>query len=259
MERRSIRITGRAISGFIWQLCSHAGQQRQTRPQKSIGLVAPRLHPRYGLTNMSTIVVTQKNGTTCIGADTLSCLGSLRQKAQHVVNKTKITKIADTYIGLTGTSSSLVVLNSYFANPERPRDFCSSEAIFETFRHAHGWLKAEYFMAAAPDKGEEYETTQFYGLMANPHGIFAIYSYRTAQQFHKFWAAGSGRDFALGAMQTAYDQDLSAEEIAKVGLAAAAEFDSATAAPFEVHSMPMIDAASPSKAVKKPSRAKKKR
>ena len=30
------------------------------------------------------------------------------------------------------------------------------------------------------------------------HGIFALYSYRSAQQFHKFWAAGSGRDYALG-------------------------------------------------------------
>jgi ATP-dependent protease HslVU (ClpYQ) peptidase subunit len=192
------------------------------------------------MTHMSTIVVTQKNGTACIGADTLSCLGSLRQKANHVVNKTKITHIGDTFIGLTGTSASLVVLNSYFANPERPRDFSSPEAIFETFRYAHGWLKAEYFMSAMPDKGEEYETTQFYGLAANAHGIFAIYSYRSAQQFHRFWAAGSGRDFALGAMQAAYDRCETAEEIARIGLEAAAEFDSATSLPLEIHTVPLI-------------------
>jgi ATP-dependent HslUV protease subunit HslV len=194
---------------------------------------------------MSTIVVTQKNGIACIGADTLSCLGSLRQKAQHVVNKTKITRIGDTYIGLTGTSASLVVMNSYFANPERPRDFSSCEAIFETFRHAHHWMKAEYFMATMPDKGEEYETTQFYGLAANEHGIFAIYSYRSAQQFHKFWAAGSGRDYALGAMQAAYDKGKTAEEIARIGLEAAAEFDSATSGPFEIHNVPLLSAAKP--------------
>jgi ATP-dependent protease HslVU (ClpYQ) peptidase subunit len=161
------------------------------------------------------------------------------------VNKTKITKIGDTFIGLTGTSASLVVLNSYFSNPDRPRDFSSCEMIFETFRHAHAWLKAEYFMTAMPDKGEEYETTQFYGLAANTHGIFALYSYRSAQQFHKFWAAGSGRDFALGAMQTAYDSGKSAEEIARAGLEAAAEFDSATSAPFEIHSIPLAGAEKP--------------
>ena len=210
---------------------------------------------------MSTIVVAQKNGVACIGADTMSSLGSLRQKANHIVNKTKITKIGDTFIGLTGTSTSLVVMNSYFANPERPRDFSSTAAIFETFRHAHHWMKAEYFMSTMPDKGEEYETTQFYGLMANPHGIFALYSYRSAQQFHNFWAAGSGRDFALGAMQTVYDHYDDVTDIVKAGLYASAEFDSATAGPFEIYTCPLMNAESPFKAAKpaKPAKTAKKR
>jgi len=200
---------------------------------------------------MSTIVVAQKNGVACIGADTMSCLGSLRQKAHHIVNKTKITKIGDTHIGLTGTSASLVVMNSYFSNPERPRDFSSTDSIFETFRHAHHWMKAEYFMTTMASKDEEYETTQFYGLVANPHGIFALYSYRSSQQFHKFWAAGSGRDYALGAMQSVYDQYDDVVDIVKAGLNASAEFDSATGSPFEIYKCDMIQPAAPVKAVKK--------
>lgn len=206
---------------------------------------------------MSTIVVAQKNGVACIGADTMSCLGSLRQQAHHIVNKTKITRIDDSYIGLTGTSASLVVMNSYFSNPERPRNFSDTDAIFETFRHAHHWMKAEYFMCTMPDKGEEYETTQFYGLVANPHGIFALYSYRSAQQFHRFWAAGSGRDYALGAMQVAYDECDDVVDIVKKGLSAAAEFDSATGAPFEIYKCDLIQPAAsakparPAKPVKK--------
>lgn len=192
---------------------------------------------------MSTIVVAQKNGFTCIGADTLSSLGSLRQKAHHVVNKSKVTKVGDTFIGLTGTSASIVVMESYFANPEHPRDFSSTAAIFETFRMAHHHLKTDYFMAAHPDKDDEYETTQFYGLAANPHGIFALYSYRSAQQFHKFWAAGSGRDYALGAMQTVYDHFDKAEDIVRAGLEAAAEFDSGTGAPFEIHKVKLAGTA----------------
>jgi len=190
---------------------------------------------------MSTIVVAQKNGYACIGADTLSCLGSLRQKAHHIVNKSKVTRIGDTFIGLTGTSASLVVLNSYFSNPERPADFSSTDAIFETLRHAHYFMKNEYYMATMPDKDEEYETTQFYGLAANPYGIFAIYSYRSAQQFHKFWSAGSGRDYALGAMQTIYDHCETAEQVVHAGLAASAEFDSATSSPFEIYNIPLIE------------------
>ena len=123
---------------------------------------------------MSTIVVAQKDGVACIAADTMSCLGTLRQQAHHVANHSKIVKINDSYVGLTGTSASLVVLNSYFSNPERPRDFSSPDRIFETFRHAHHWMKAEYFMATTPANNEEYEISQFYGLVANPHGIFAL-------------------------------------------------------------------------------------
>ena len=207
---------------------------------------------------MSTIVVAQKNGVACIGADTMSSLGSVRQKAHHVVNKTKIAKVGDSYIGLTGTSASLVVMNSYFSNPERPRNFSSTESIFETFRHAHHWMKAEYFMSTLPDKGEEYETTQFYGVIANPHGIFALYSYRTAQQFHRFWAAGSGRDFALGAMQTVYDHYQDVTDIVKAGLYAAAEFDGSTAGPFEIFTCPLAGAEQAFKAVKSAKKAARK-
>ncbi len=191
---------------------------------------------------MSTIVVAQKNGIACLGADTLSSLGSLRQKAHHIVNKTKVTMIGDTFIGLTGTSASLVVMESYFADQEKPRDFSSTAAIFETLRVAHHFLKADYFMTAGGDKDDEYETTQFHGLAANSHGIFALYSYRSAQQFHKFWAAGSGRDYALGAMQAVYDKFDKVEDIIKAGLEAAAEFDSGTSGPFEVHSIPLAKA-----------------
>jgi ATP-dependent HslUV protease, peptidase subunit HslV len=191
---------------------------------------------------MSTIVVAQKNGKVCIGADTMSSLGSIRQRAHHVANHSKITKIGDTYVGLTGTSASLVVMKSYFSNPERPRDFSSTDGIFETLRYAHQFLKGEYFMSAAPGAGEEYETTQFYGVAANPHGIFALYSYRSCQQFQRFWASGSGRDFALGAMHVAYDKAKTVEEVVKEGLRAAAEFDGGTSGPYEMHSMNLTGA-----------------
>jgi ATP-dependent HslUV protease subunit HslV len=194
---------------------------------------------------MSTIVVAQKNGRVCLGADTMSSLGSLRQRSHHVANHSKIAKVGDTYIGLTGTSASLVVLRSYFANQERPRDFSSTDAIFETLRHAHHYLKAEYFMTAQPRNEEEYETTQFYGVAANPHGIFGIYSYRSCQQFHRFWAAGSGRDFALGAMQMVYEAAETAEQVVRAGLHAAAEFDGGTAGPYEVYSVPLLGAEKP--------------
>ena len=113
-------------------------------------------------------------------------------------------------------------------------------------------------MTTMASKDEEYETTQFYGLVANPHGIFALYSYRSAQQFHKFWAAGSGRDYALGAMQSVYDQYDDVVDIVKAGLSASAEFDSATGSPFEIYQCDLIQPAPTIKAFKAVKKARKK-
>ena len=52
-------------------------------------------------------------------------------------------------------------------------------------------------------------------------------------------------------MQTAYDQCKTAEEVARAGLEAAAEFDSATSAPFEIHNVPLLSAAKPKTSRKK--------
>ena len=52
-------------------------------------------------------------------------------------------------------------------------------------------------------------------------------------------------------MQTAYDKCKTAEEIARAGLEAAAEFDSATSAPFEIHNVPLLSAVKPKTSRKK--------
>jgi ATP-dependent protease HslVU (ClpYQ) peptidase subunit len=50
--------------------------------------------------------------------------------------------------------------------------------------------------------------------------------------YSKFWAIGSGRDFAIGAMYAQYDKLDSAEEIARVGVEAGCEFDTNSALPL---------------------------
>jgi ATP-dependent HslUV protease subunit HslV len=55
---------------------------------------------------------------------------------------------------------------------------------------------------------------------------------RDTNEFDRFWAIGSGANFALGAMYAVYDQLASAEEIAKMGIMAGAEFDSGSALPL---------------------------
>ena len=59
----------------------------------------------------------------------------------------------------------------------------------------------------------------------------------SVQGFARFWAFGSGDEYALGAMRVAYPTASSAEEIARTGLEAAADFDASTGLPIEVHTI----------------------
>jgi ATP-dependent protease HslVU (ClpYQ) peptidase subunit len=58
---------------------------------------------------------------------------------------------------------------------------------------------------------------------------------REVFEFDRFWAIGSGRDFALGAMYAVYAKAKSAAAIAETGVMAGAEFDTGTSAPVLLH------------------------
>ena len=57
-------------------------------------------------------------------------------------------------------------------------------------------------------------------------------------EYKRFTALGSGDEFALGAMTAVYDDDTkSAENIARIGVEVAAEFDDSTGLPLEYYSV----------------------
>ena len=83
-------------------------------------------------------------------------------------------------------------------------DFSSKAAIFETFRKLHPILKEQHFLNPKEEEDDPYESTQITALIANEHGIFGVYSMREVFEYTQFWAVGSGREFALGAMYALY-------------------------------------------------------
>ena len=56
------------------------------------------------------------------------------------------------------------------------------------------------------DKEDALESSRMDCLIANPHGIFGVAAHRTVQEFSRFYAYGSGSDYALGAMYSAYER-----------------------------------------------------
>jgi len=188
---------------------------------------------------MSTVVVVKKDGRVCIAADTLVSWGGTKLGAHYIADMSKVIQVGDTFLGVTGASTHKRVIEHYFARCEK-YSFNSPEEIFETWREFHKALKSDYFLNTGDDKDAPYENSHMHVLLANPHGIFGIYALRSVDEYNKFWAFGSGTDYALGALHCSYDRFEKVEDIARAAIEAAAEFDNATALPVTVHSVELI-------------------
>lgn len=181
---------------------------------------------------MSTVVVAQKNGRACIAADSLTSFGDTKQSAEFVADSNKILQFEDFYMGIVGSAAHQLVIRSLFKNHSDKFDFSSQLAIFETLKQLHPILKEEYFLNSKDEDEDAYESSRVDALLMTPKGIYGIYSLREVDQYTRFWAVGSGAEYALGAMHTVYDRLESAEHIAHAGVTAGATFDNASALPL---------------------------
>ena len=152
---------------------------------------------------MTTLVAVRKNDEIAIAADSLTTFGDTRLAAQHDRSYEKIVRYRDTCIGLCGSAAHQLVFESLLAR-HGDLDFSNKLAIFETFRKLHPILKEQHFLNPKEEDDDPYESTQITALVANRHGIFGVYSMREVFEYTQFWAVGSGREFALGAMHALY-------------------------------------------------------
>lgn len=187
---------------------------------------------------MTTCVVVKKNGQIAIAADSLVTFGDTRLSNAYEANE-KIFQVGDSFVTLAGTAAHFPVMRKLLASMGEECRFGSREEVFDTFSKVHELLKEKYFLNTKEEEEDPYESSQITALIANPHGIFGVYSYREVFSFDRFWGIGSGRNFALGAMYAAWDHAETAHDIAEIGVKAGVEFDKSTAAPFRIHSFPM--------------------
>jgi ATP-dependent protease HslVU (ClpYQ) peptidase subunit len=185
---------------------------------------------------MTTIVAVKKNGMAAIAADSLTTFGDTRLGRQYKGEHDKILEIGGSYIGLCGSSAHPLVISSLLPKLEDAR-LGSRMEVYETFRRLHPVLKEQGYLNPKEDEDDPYESSQITALIVNSSGIYGVYSYREVFDYDRFWAIGSGRNFALGAMFAAFDRCRTAAEVAKIGVAAGAEFDTATQGPIVLHTV----------------------
>ncbi len=190
---------------------------------------------------MTTLVIVRKNHEVAIAADSLTTFGDTRLSADFDRTYDKIVHYRDTYVGLCGSAAHQLVFQSILAQ-HADLDFGTKAGIFETFRKLHPILKDQHFLNPKEEEDDPYESTQVTALIANPRGIFGVYSMREVFEYTQFWAIGSGREFALGAMHALYGRLKTAEAVATAGIEAGATFDKNSGLPLTLYTLTLRDA-----------------
>jgi len=186
---------------------------------------------------MSTVVVVSKNHHACIAADSLTSFGDTKQPGAYIADADKIIHGDGFYMGIVGSAAHQLVLQSLFRRHADKVDFSDRLSIFETLNAIHPILKDEYFLNSKDEEEDPYESSRYDSLLMTSQGIFGLYSLREVDEYTRYWAVGSGAEYALGAMYSVYDQLDSAEAIARAGIEAGAQFDSSSALPMTTYAM----------------------
>ncbi len=127
-----------------------------------------------------------------------------RRARLYIANHEKILQVGESLIAVTGTATFKLILRDYFNDAADVR-LANPQEIFRTWNRLHATLKQRYYLMPEEDKEDALESSRMDVLIANPHGIFGVSGHRTVQEFSRFYAYGSGSDYALGALYSAYD------------------------------------------------------
>jgi ATP-dependent HslUV protease, peptidase subunit HslV len=185
---------------------------------------------------MTTIVVVKKNGLIAIAGDSLTTFGNTRLVPSMDASYEKILKHNGSYFGIAGSAAHQLVIESILKR-RHDLSFQGKAEIFESFRKIHPLLKDEHFLNPREEDDDPYESSQLTCLIANRSGIFGVYSMREVFEYTKFWAIGSGREFALGAMHASFERLSNPADIARIGVEAGAEFDTDSSLPITLYTV----------------------
>lgn len=182
---------------------------------------------------MSIVCAAIKGGEIAIAADTQTSYGSLCVSAAHLYNCSKLFEVNDSIVGLVGWSAIEVIVEHLLRHETKLFRLHSRAEITDTLHKLHDKMKTDHYLETFEDRNQPVESSQLDALIINPRGLFMIGSYREVNEFKTFWAIGSGRNLALGAMHALHAGRCSARTIVEAGVRAAAEFNDGCALPLE--------------------------
>lgn len=182
---------------------------------------------------MTTFTAVKKGKRLCLASDSLSIFGSRKEvSGKHVCEGEKIIEIGPNLVGMAGHPSWGLILAGYFSTKKNIPVWKTANQIFDLFNGIHEELKNRYYLTPPNLKFLPFESSEFQLLIINTCGIFEVEYSRAVRKYTKYSAIGTGEDYALGAISSVYNMIESPEEIAKIGVEAAAQFDRKTDLPI---------------------------
>lgn len=187
---------------------------------------------------MTTIAAVKKGNRLSLASDSLSIFGSRKEEVgNHVYGEGKFIEIGQNLVGISGHPSWSLVLTNHFLRQKNIPLWKTADQIFELFNEMHEELKKKYYLTPPNLKFLSCEGSEFQLLIINSCGIFEVEYSRAVRQYNKYSAIGTGEEYALGAMSAVYDMAKNSEEIGRIGVEAAAEFDRKTGLPLFICSI----------------------
>jgi len=175
---------------------------------------------------MSIAVAIRNARQIVLGSDTQTSFGSSRVPTDNL-KTTKIHQIGDAYLATTGWGLYENILDDYLARSPNTK-INTKQAIFSFFMAFWKALHEHYpFVKDQPDKEDEspFGSLDASFLAISMQGVFHIGADMSVSSFEKYYAIGSGADYALGAVAALYEDDLDATVLCRKAISAAIDFD----------------------------------
>ncbi len=186
---------------------------------------------------MSIAVAVRKRGRIVVAADSQDTFND-RRVLRDNHGASKIVRTGSSYIACTGWGVYDNILRDYLARGARPR-LGSERAVFAFFiafwRQLH--KRYQFVNDQVPDENapSPFADLDSCFLVVNRSGLYYVTGNISVMAFKKYYAIGSGASYALGALHVLYDQDLSAEALARRACQAASTFDVYCGGDIDVH------------------------
>jgi ATP-dependent HslUV protease subunit HslV len=175
---------------------------------------------------MSIAVAVKKGRKTVIAADTQSNFGDRRVTVDNH-RAPKIRRVGASYVATSGWGIYDDILRDHLTRVRRPA-VKTEQQVFAFFMKL--WKELHERYSLVNDQPHEDDHSPFGDLDAaflvvNKGTIMHVSGNMSVSRFEKYYAIGSGADFAMGALHALYDRIADAETLAREACAAAMAYD----------------------------------